>query len=262
MAQIIKTYDPNLGQWVTMNSLHGNYIFIKYADQIPTSNADMKDEISTYIGIYNGSADKPPTSYNAYQWYCLVGPEGPQGIQGEIGPQGETGDSGVYYGNEAPTDPNVNVWVNSEGDAYVPVANVKETSTGATITVTDYNGTTSVDIKHGEKGDGLPSGGTEGQILYKQSETDYDYVWHSMPITVIPGFTLSSSAFSSKTYTLTNSAIKTSSLIDIYYNPDSLDEVETINITYTQSNGQLVFKSLYTPTKNIVIDGIKVVNLS
>ena len=64
-----------------------------------------------------------------------VGPQGPQGIQGEVGPQGETGAqgpqgepgaSGVYVGSDAPTDPDVNVWIDPDGEAsfktVIPVA--------------------------------------------------------------------------------------------------------------------------------------------
>lgn len=55
-----------------------------------------------------------------------TGPQGPQGIQGEVGPQGEPGAqgpqgepgaSGVYVGSDAPTDPDVNVWIDPDGEA-------------------------------------------------------------------------------------------------------------------------------------------------
>lgn len=44
------------------------------------------------------------------------------------GDKGETGDSGVYIGNQKPTDPSVNVWINPDGDinaASAVVTNVK-----------------------------------------------------------------------------------------------------------------------------------------
>ena len=55
-----------------------------------------------------------------------TGPQGPQGIQGiqgekgdtgatgGIGPKGDTGDSGVYIGDDAPTDPVKNVWIDTD----------------------------------------------------------------------------------------------------------------------------------------------------
>lgn len=46
-----------------------------------------------------------------------TGPQGEQGIQGIQGPKGETGSSGVYLGNTEPTDPAINVWLDtSDGD--------------------------------------------------------------------------------------------------------------------------------------------------
>ena len=46
-----------------------------------------------------------------------TGPQGEQGIQGIQGIQGETGFSGVFVGQEEPTDTNVTVWVDTNSDA-------------------------------------------------------------------------------------------------------------------------------------------------
>lgn len=50
-----------------------------------------------------------------------TGATGPQGAKGQDGAKGDTGNSGVHYGEEAPSDPNVFVWVdsndNSSGEA-------------------------------------------------------------------------------------------------------------------------------------------------
>ena len=46
----------------------------------------------------------------------LQGIQGPQGIQGEQGLKGDTGDSGVYIGEDAPTDPSVKVWIKPDED--------------------------------------------------------------------------------------------------------------------------------------------------
>lgn len=54
-----------------------------------------------------------------------VGPKGEKGEKGEtgevgpqgpIGPKGATGESGVYVGTEPPTNPNVVVWIDTQGD--------------------------------------------------------------------------------------------------------------------------------------------------
>lgn len=51
-----------------------------------------------------------------------TGPQGPQGETGEQGPQGEPGASGVYVGSDAPTDPDVNVWIDPDGEASFKAA--------------------------------------------------------------------------------------------------------------------------------------------
>ena len=46
------------------------------------------------------------------------GPQGEQGLKGDvgpIGPKGETGNSGVYVGTDAPTDPSIMVWIDTDG---------------------------------------------------------------------------------------------------------------------------------------------------
>ena len=85
------------------------------------------------------------------EWLAsLVGPQGPQGIQGIHGPtgpqgvQGETGPSGVYIGSSAPTDPDVNVWVDPEGNdddvAEVILDTTLSEDTAAAIFNVDNNG--------------------------------------------------------------------------------------------------------------------------
>ena len=69
---------------------------------------------------------------------------------------------------------------------FSPVATVTQTSTGATISITDAEGTTTAEITNGQDGAtgpagadgvGVPAGGTTGQVLAKASGTDYDTEW-------------------------------------------------------------------------------------
>ena len=53
------------------------------------------------------------------------GPKGDTGATGPKGDKGDTGDSGVYYGTETPTDPNVNVWIDPNGDPD-PIEELRE----------------------------------------------------------------------------------------------------------------------------------------
>lgn len=65
------------------------------------------------------------------------GDPGPQGNPGKDGEKGETGDSGVYIGQTEPADPDVNVWIDPNGQpSAVPASSVSfddsTAQTGAT----------------------------------------------------------------------------------------------------------------------------------
>ena len=79
----------------------------------------------------------------------LQGERGPQGPQGERGPQGQTGATGAT-GPQGPQGP-----------------------TGAT-------GATGATGPQGPAGEGVPTGGTAGQLLMKSSSTDYDTEWANL----------------------------------------------------------------------------------
>lgn len=50
-----------------------------------------------------------------------TGATGPQGSKGDKGDKGDTGSSGVYIGTTAPTDPDINVWIDpSDGTVLSP----------------------------------------------------------------------------------------------------------------------------------------------
>ena len=70
-----------------------------------------------------------------------TGPQGPQGIQGEQGAQGIQGPTGPQ-GPTGAQGPQGN-------DGFSPVATVTQTQTGATITITDAQGTTTANITNG-----------------------------------------------------------------------------------------------------------------
>lgn len=83
-----------------------------------------------------------------------TGPAGPQGERGEagpVGPKGDTGDVGPAgpkgdTGDTGPAGP-----VGPVGPSgFSPSASVTQTSTGATITITDEQGTTTADITNGQ----------------------------------------------------------------------------------------------------------------
>ena len=64
------------------------------------------------------------------------------------------------------------------------ISSIEKTSTSGlvdTYTIRFNDGTTSTftvaNGAKGDKGDGIPTGGTTGQVLKKKSNTDYEYEW-------------------------------------------------------------------------------------
>ena len=75
--------------------------------------------------------------------------------------------------------------INGE-DGISPAATITQTETGAIVTIIDRDGTTTATLVNGKDGAagangkdgiGIPEGGTVGQVLIKNSETDYDVQW-------------------------------------------------------------------------------------
>lgn len=91
----------------------------------------VEDEGKLYI--WNGTSF--PADGSGVQ---IQGPQGPQGIQGVQGPQGVQGIQGPAGADGA--------------DGVSPSATVTQTATGATITITDSQGTTTADIHNGQDG--------------------------------------------------------------------------------------------------------------
>lgn len=92
----------------------------------------------------------------------LTLPKGDQGIQGVQGPQGEKGDQGDMGapGPQGPQGPQGLQGAKGDkgdkgdpgDDGFSPTATVTQTATGATITVTDKNGTTTANVTNGKDG--------------------------------------------------------------------------------------------------------------
>lgn len=93
--------------------------------------------------IWNGTSF--PANGDGVQIQGPQGPQGIQGIQGEQGPQGVQGPAGANGADGK--------------DGFSPIATVTQTETGATISITDANGTTTADITNGNDG----QNGTNGQ---------------------------------------------------------------------------------------------------
>lgn len=72
------------------------YIWVKYLDNAPESSedSDLKDEASSYMGIYYGENVTAPTDISSYKWYAVKGEKGEKGDKGDKGEQGEKGETG------------------------------------------------------------------------------------------------------------------------------------------------------------------------
>ena len=137
-----------------------------------------RNGVSNTTYVYNGQDGTDgangitPTIGNNGNWYLGDTDTGKpsRGVQGETGPAGQDGQNG------------------SNGqDGFSPSASVSKSGSVATISITDKNGTTTTTISDGTNGQngadgvGVPSGGTQGQILAKSSGTDYDTTWINSP---------------------------------------------------------------------------------
>lgn len=88
-AGLVDTYritynDSTTSTFTVTNGAKGDtgdswFVWIKYAGQQPTSDADMGDTPDNWIGIYSGTSSTAPTHYTAYDWFEYKGEKGDTG---------------------------------------------------------------------------------------------------------------------------------------------------------------------------------------
>lgn len=61
------------------------YVHIRYAAEMPTSDADMGTDPDKYIGVYCGTGATAPTTYTSYTWYQWRGDKGDTGDPATLG---------------------------------------------------------------------------------------------------------------------------------------------------------------------------------
>ena len=93
-AGLVDTYtityaDTTTSTFTVTNGAKGDtgddwYIHIKYASDLPTSDADMSVYPDNYIGIYSGTSSTAPTAYTAYTWFQWKGNTGATGAAAAI----------------------------------------------------------------------------------------------------------------------------------------------------------------------------------
>lgn len=106
----------------------------------------------------------------------IKGPQGPAGQDGQPGRDGQDG---------APGAPG------QDGqDGVSPTITVTDIEGGHRVTITDADGPHSIDVLNGEDGQGIPTGGTAGQVLEKTSGADYAVSWADKnPVVQVSGTT-------------------------------------------------------------------------
>ena len=157
--------DPTLPVWAQLQEIIGDLAdlttkakenlvaAINEAAKTGSGGAGSID-LRTADGYIQYSKDGGATWENLIALAELKGENGEKGDTGATGPQGAPGKDGSPGKDGADGAPGK--------DGYSPSASVAETSTGATITITDKTGTTTAEIKNGK--DGAPGkAGTNGK---------------------------------------------------------------------------------------------------
>ena len=172
----------------------------------PTVDVERVDDGVT-ITVHDLTGDHAATVYDG-----ATGPQGPQGDpgpQGQTGPQGPKGDTGATgpqgepgpQGETGPTGPQGERGLTGEtgpagptgptgpagADGISPTITVTDITGGHRVTITDADGPHSFDVMDGE---GIPAGGTTGQVLVKLSDADYSTAWSDKtPVVDVSGTT-------------------------------------------------------------------------
>ena len=168
----------------------------------PGSSVELRGPVAT-VGdlpasapadeLWMVGASSPYTGYfwNGSSWVDLGAIlQGPQGEPGEDGDPGVTftpsvSSAGVIsWTNDGglPNPDSVNIKGPAGDDGVSPEVTVTSITGGHTVTITDADHPSGqsfnvMDGQTGPAGQGVPSGGTTGQVLKKKSNTDYDTEW-------------------------------------------------------------------------------------
>lgn len=122
---------------------------------------------------------------------------------------------------------------------------------------TGQTGATGPEGPQGPAGLGLPSGGTAGDVLVKQSSTDYSTSWSDEVLHPVyeASFTIATSAWavtSPYTYTWTDSHVTASSSVSVYFD-DSATHAGTPYIEFEKVSGGIQFTALAIPSAAIPV---------
>lgn len=105
-----------------------------------------------------------------------AGETGPQGLQGEAGPEGPAGPQGAT-GSDGATGPTGPTGPSGPTGAPGPEGPAGATGPEGPVGATGSEGPTGATGPMGIPGEGVPTGGTAGQVLQKVDGTDFNTVW-------------------------------------------------------------------------------------
>jgi len=177
--------DGSTGTFTVTNGARGAtgaaaYVWIKWAAQNPTADNQMSNNPDNWIGIYSGTASTAPTTYTSYKWFQYKGEKGDTGDTGasilSVTRTSGDGSPGTYDTYTVTLDTGAvagtfQVWNGLNGTGAVNSVNsiLPDTNGNVQISATDVGAVPT--------GQGIPAGGTTGQVLAKTGSANYATEW-------------------------------------------------------------------------------------
>lgn len=137
-----------------------------------TPNITATGSVTNTTGVPSVTITKTGTDLAPTFDFAFTNIKGEQGIQGDRGRNGVDGSDGV-----TPI-----VSCTASADDVVGIPNVVVTRSGTDAAPNFDFAFHNIKGTQGSPGEGVPSGGTTGQVLSKQSGTDYDADWETLTI--------------------------------------------------------------------------------
>lgn len=170
-------YNAASGQWVEQPASGGGGGTPGPAGQNGATFTPSVSEAGVLSWTNNGGLDNPdPVN--------IMGPQGPQGVQGNPGAQGAPGAAGAdgqdggYYQPSVATDGTLSWTASVSSMPSVASVNIRGPQGPAGADgAPGANGQDGAPGAQGPAGQGVPTGGTTGQVLAKSSDEDYATQW-------------------------------------------------------------------------------------